>query len=85
MKAGIVTENKKVPIFEKALTAAGFKFTLAMFTSSTTTITVEYNRSQFTELEMLCRKVQAGYLIAESSEFKKQTTPPAGTGRVAGG
>lgn len=71
MKAGIVTENKKVPLFEKALTAAGFTFTLSMFTASTSTITVEYHRAQFPELQALCKKVQAGYLIAESSHFKK--------------
>lgn len=79
MKAGIVTENKNVPLFEEALTAAGFHFTKASFGSGpstwsgASTLTVEYEKAQFHELEELCKKVQLRYfLIADSSHFKKE-------------
>jgi hypothetical protein len=64
MKAGIVADNYKVPMFEKELTAEGFAFSKMPFTKAgknvdgSTVIQVECDQSQVAQLKALCERVQ---------------------------
>lgn len=59
MKAGIVADNWKVPIFERELTAAGFAFDKMPFTKETTTIRVTCRPDQIGQVHAICAKVQS--------------------------
>lgn len=65
MKAGIVADDYKVPLFEKELTAAGFKFAKAPFTKAgvnvdgSTVFQVDCSPAQVRELHALCARVQS--------------------------
>jgi hypothetical protein len=59
MKAGVVADNYKVPLFEKELTAAGFAFTKMPYNADNTLLQVEFEKNeQLPKIHEICRKVE---------------------------
>ncbi len=54
-KAGIVTDNYKVPVFKKALTDAGFTYTTAKFDKNNTIFSVMFKDEDAEKLKELVK------------------------------
>ncbi len=68
MKIGICADDYKVPLFEKELTAAGFKFEKFPFVEGNTTIQVECTPERMDRLTVLVKAVNKKALRNKAKE-----------------
>ncbi len=58
MKIGVVVDNWKLPMFERALSHSGFVFEKTPFTADTTTLAVTCAEDRVEHLKTICINLQ---------------------------